>query len=172
MKVVTLSTLVDRAYTAGGEEILGFEPGKFQSSAAYRREFTLAHGTSLVEMRPIPDMVQAFSGWNVYTTKTEAIATPLAPEQVKYLSGINSQYHYWDKVKGTARGAVSLDYVGTAIGIGFDLINAAGAKSQGFDYQSMMGRAQQGYNLSVLERLRAQGEQSCLAAKLAERRKQ
>lgn len=164
VKVVTLSTLVDRAYTAQGEEIAGFKAGDFQSSASYRREFTQASGSEVTMLRPVPDMAQAIAGWSLYDTKLGRLATPLDPEQVKQLASINTQYQYWDKVQGTARGALSLDYVGTALGVAFDLIDAREAPSRGFDHQSLISRAKLGYNWAVWAALRTHGSQSCQVA--------
>lgn len=171
VKVVTLSTLLDRGFTAEGKPIKGFDAAKFQSDAKYRRELVSREGTALTAVRQINGMERAFDYWTVYQTKSGQIAVPLDPEKVKFLSGINPQYAYWEKVVGTTKGSVSPDYVGTALGVVFDLIQAGSANSKGFDYESVMSRKQQGYNLVFMEALRNEGQRSCMAALAAERRK-
>ncbi len=163
IKVLTFSTLLTHAYTLQGREVK-MESAKLQGDARYRKKLVLESGTSLTDMQPIRGQRRAFDGWNVYDTKAGQIITPLDPEKVKYLSGINPQYGYWQKVIGSTRGAVSLDYVSTAVGVVFDLIAARSVKAQGFDYESMMSRSQQGYNLTVFESLRKEGEKTCRSA--------
>ncbi len=167
VKVITLSTLVDRAYTPDGQEVKGFDPARFQTSAMYRQEFTIQHGTALTALREVGDMSRAFANWSLYKTPGGVMISPLEPAQVKYLSGINPQYGYWEKLLGTARGSVHMDLVATAIGTGFDLIYAASAPSKGFDAASAISRKQQGYNIAVLEALRTQSAQACERAKTA-----
>lgn len=171
VKVITLSTLLDRAYRPDGTEIKGFEAAKFQTSAAYRRDFVLANGGQLASLRQIADVDQAFRAWSVYKTPSGEIITPLEPQKVKYLSGINPQYSYWEKVIGTTRASVSPDLMATAIGFAFDLIYASSAKSQGFDHSATITRAQQGHNLAVMEVLRAKSAQACQEAKASQPRR-
>ena len=167
VKVITLSTLVDRAYTPDGQEIKGFEPARFQTSAMYRKEFALQNGMALTALRQVGDMSRVFANWSLYKTPGGVIITPLDQTQVKYLSGINPQYGYWEKLLGTARGSVQMDLVATAIGVGFDVISAASAPSKGFDAASVLSRQQQGYNMAVLEGMRTKSAQACEAAKTA-----
>src|SRR6185369_10453834 len=167
VRVITLSTLLDRAYAPDGKELKRFEAAKFQTSAAYRKEFILANGGQLSRLRQIVDVDQAFKGWHVYKTPSGEIITPLEPAKVKHLAGINPQYSYWEKVIGTTRGAVSPDLIATAMGVGFDLLNATSAKSQGFDHAAAISRMQQGVNLAVMEGLRAQSAKACMEAKAA-----
>lgn len=167
VKVVTLSTLLDRAYALDGKQIANFEVGKFQSDALYRKEMILREGTALNTSRHIGGMEEAFGNWSVYETKSGQIATPLEPEKIKFLSGINPQYSYWEKVVGTTSASISIDYISTTVGIIFDLISAGSAKSQGFDYNSVMTRQQQGYNVAFLEALRDEGSRSCIMARVA-----
>ncbi len=167
VKVVILSTLLDRAYTLEGKQIEKFDAGAFQSDASYRKEMILRGGTVLKTTRHIGGMEEAFGNWSVYNTKSGLIATPLQPEQIKFLAGINPQYSYWEKVVGTTGAAVSIDYISTTVGIVFDLISAGSAKSQGFDYNSVMSRQQQGYNVAFLEALRDEGSRNCLMARIA-----
>jgi hypothetical protein len=164
VKGVTLSTLFDRAYTFAGQPIKGFDAGKFQSSAQYRQEFIQREGTALSDVRHIGGMEKAFGNWSVYKTKSGQIAVPLEPEKIKFLSGINPQYSYWEKVVGTTRGSVSLDYISTTLGVVVELMTADSAPSKGFDYESTMSRRQQGYNLAFMEVLREGGQRSCSAA--------
>ena len=168
VKAITLSTLLTRAYDLQGKEVK-VDAAKLQNSAAYRRELIEREGTSLAAVRPIQGMRRAFDNWSVYDTKSGRIATPLDEAKVKYLSGINPQYSYWEKVTGSAIASVSPDYVSTSVGIVFDLIAATKVKAQGFDYESVMSRSQQGYNLAVLEALRQAGEKSCRIAEMKER---
>ncbi len=171
VKVVTLSTLLDRAYGLDGRPIKTFDRGKFQSDAKYRQELVSREGTALTAVRQIGGMERAFENWTVYQTKSGLIATPLDPQRVRFLSGINPQYSYWEKVVGTTRGAVSLDYIGTSLNLVIELIQAGSADSKGFDYASVMSRKQQGYNLVFMEALRTEGQRSCMTAIAAERRK-
>ncbi len=160
VKAVTFSTLLDRAYDLRGREVK-FEPAKLQNDAAYRKELIQREGTSLTAVRSVQGMRRAFDSWSVYDTKSGQIVTPLDGPRVKYLSGINPQYSYWEKVTGSARVSVNADYVSTVVGIVFDLVSAGSVKAHGFDHGSVMSRSQQGYNLAVLESLRQAGEKSC-----------
>lgn len=169
VKVVTLSTLLDRAYTLDGQQIKGFEAGKFQSDAHYRKKFILREGMALNATQYIEGMDRAFDSWTVYNTKSGQIAVPLEPEKVKFLSGINPQYSYWEKFRGTTSGAVSLDYISTSLNLTVELMFAGSAPSKGFDYEAVMSRKQQGYNLAYMEALRDEGQRSCSAAMAAER---
>lgn len=162
VKVVTFSTLLDRAYDLRGREVK-FDATKFRKDASYRKEFVQSEGTATDAVRSVQGMRRAFDGWSVYDTKSGQIVTPLDGPQVKYLAGTNPQYSYWEKVTGSARVSVSADYVSTAVGIVFDLVSAGSVKAQGFDYGSVMSRSRQGYNLAVLESLRQAGEKSCRA---------
>lgn len=163
VKAVTFSTLLDRTYDLHGREVK-IDSAKMQNDAAYRKELIRREGTSLAAVRPVQGMHRAFDSWTVYNTKSGHIVTPLDGTRVKYLSGINPQYSYWEKVTGSARVSISPDYVSTAVGIVFDLVSAGSVKAQGFDYGSMMSRSRQGYNLAVLESLRQAGEKSCRVA--------
>lgn len=160
VKAVTFSTLLDRAYDLRGREVK-FDAAKFRKEASYRKEFVQSEGTATDAVRPVQGMRRAFDGWNVYDTKSGRIATPLDQTQVKYLSGINPQYSYWEKVIGTTRGVVTPDYTTMVISYVFELIEAGQVKPQGFDYNSTTNRMRQGYNLAVLESLRQAGEKSC-----------
>lgn len=168
VKAITFSTLLTHAYDLQGKEVK-IDAAKLQNSAAYRKELIEREGTSLAAVRSIQGVRRAFDSWSVYDTKSGRITTPLDEAQVKYLAGINPQYSYWEKVTGTARASVSLDYVSTVVGVVFDLVAANKAKAQGFDYGSVMSRRQQGYNLTVLEALRQAGEKSCRIAEMKER---
>lgn len=166
VKVIILSTLLDRAYTLEGKQVEKFEAGPFQSDALYRKEMILRDGTALDTSRHIGGMEEAFANWSVYNTKSGQIATPLESEKIKFLAGINPQYSYWEKVVGTSGGAISIDYISTTVGIVFDLISAGSAKSQGFDYNSSISRQQQGYNVAFLEALRDEGSRNCITSRI------
>lgn len=172
VKIVNLSTLLDRAYTAFGTEIPGFDPAKFQTDAAYRKEFVLREGTALNVVRPMTGMQRAFENWTIYTTQKGELITPLDEKKVDYLKRINPMYSGWEKFKGTARLAIPLppDAVMIAVSLMFDVIESQQAKSAGWDHGSVMrSRLHQGFNLKIFERLRAEGELSCMAAIAAQR---
>lgn len=166
VKAIVLSTLLDRGYTLRGEEVSGFDAGKFQTDAKFRRELVWREGTPLSGIRPVTKLHESIlANWSVYNTKGGQIVSPLRVEQLKFLAGINPQYSYWEKVIGTARVGMSLDYVGTSVGLALDLIMANQAKTVGFDHASFMSRRRQGYNVLVLESLMREGIESCLTFK-------
>jgi hypothetical protein len=161
-KVITLSTLLDHAYDLRGQEIEPFDYKKFQKDAKYRKDFVRQYGTSLAAVSQVNDV--SFAGWTLYkaNTKGDVIAAPFDNEKrVKVLAGINPQYTYWEKLKGTAHGSASADYVGSAISLMFDFMIASQAKSQGFDYQAGQTRLQRGFAQKVFNGLSAKNDREC-----------
>jgi len=154
IRVLTFSSLLTKAYSLKGEEVRPFDARRFKDSESYRAEVRIREGTSLDGCRAVTGMRDAIAGWNVYKTESGPLATPLSEEDVKYLSGMNPRYGYWEKFTGTARVGLSPDYVSSTIGLVMDFLRASGAKSTGFDYDSVQPRLRQGYNLVMLEAMR------------------
>lgn len=174
VKLILLSRRVDMAFVLdGGNTAQPLDKGKFRKDAQYRKAFVLANGTSLAASLPATNILKAaFPVWDTYQHKDgRRLKTPLNPEAIHYLSGLNPQYKYGEKLIGTAQISISLDPVSTAVGAVFDLVGGLFAKPTGFDRKSVVGRQTMGYNMMILEAMRADGQQSCAASlQLAERR--
>ena len=167
IKIILLSRRADMAFVLnGGNTGQALNKKKFQQDAQYRKAFVLTHGTSLADGPSATNILKAaFPVWDTYQHKDgRRLKTPLNPEQIQYLKGLNPQYGYGEKLVGTAQVSISMDPISTAMGAVFDLMGGLFAKPKGFDRKSVVGRQDMGYRLMVLEAMRADGQQSCAAS--------
>lgn len=165
IRILTFSTLLSKAYSLKAKPVEAFDAKKYKDSGSYRAEICAAGGTPLSESRLVTGMRDAIANWNVYRTKSGPLATPLSEQDVKYLAGINPQYGYWEKFTGTAKVGASPDYISSGVGLVMDFLRASGAKSTGFDYESVQSRLRQGYNMTILEAMRQKDVQRMLSQK-------
>lgn len=138
VSMMVLATGLDFAYDLLGEETK-LEP-KFVRDREYRRKVILEKGTKVGDMKKIPGFGQVAAEWNRYRTTEGVLLSPLGDQDVKLIAAINPQYSFSEKLVGSGHFSVSIDYIGTAVGVGIDVFRASNGSipSRGWDYNSQL----------------------------------
>lgn len=138
VKGVVLSTFVDYAYDLGGKEI-ALDRAKFLKDANYRKTLILKEGTSINDVKSADNILPAIESWNKYDTPEGILISPLGEDELKLIAGINPQYSFSEKLIGTGRFSITMDPVGTAVGVAIDLFRASGnVPTLGWDFSSQL----------------------------------
>jgi hypothetical protein len=164
VKVILLDRRVTgNASTLNGQDFL-FDAKKFKNDKGYRATLVQQYGTSATAAPAATALLRdrIIPRWDSYNVKGRGLLkTPFTPEQITQLSAINPQYRFGEKLVGTASFSISMDPISTAIGVLFDLVGGAKAKSVGFDANSVVSRAQAGEERRVWQRLKDANNAQC-----------
>lgn len=140
-KVIQLSTALNFAYSAFGEEFSIAEPWNFLSDEdGYRAKFISKKGTPLSELRKIKagkfywDILDKWNSWTTYNGQD--IWSPLGEEEMKKISAINPQYNYFQKLIAKGRFMLCADPIAITASAGIDFIAASESSSEGWEYTS------------------------------------
>jgi len=139
VSVVVLATGLDFAYDLLGEEIPLAH--RFPTDREYRRTIILEKGTRIGDMKKITGFEQVIADWGPpWQTPEGALLSPLGDNEVRLVAGINPQYSMSEKLVGSGHFGLSVDYIGTAVGIGIDVFRSANGSvpSLGWDYNSQI----------------------------------
>lgn len=135
-KAIVLSTGLDYAYDLLGKE---FQLNRTKiGDPSYRKDFILANGTRVSDMKMDEKFISMIKKWNLYDTPSGKLLSPLGEKEVKEIAGINPKYSYSEKLIGSGNFTLVADYIGTTVSFAIDLIRAQNVPSEGWDYNSQL----------------------------------
>lgn len=135
-KVMVFSTDCKFAYDFAANEYPIEDWDRMRKDQRYRAEFIRKNGTRLGDMKEDKEILSIIKKWNPYLTPNGILMSPLGEKELQIIAGINPRYSFSEKLVATGRFSLSADYIGVAVGIGIDLINAGRTPSAGWDFNS------------------------------------
>lgn len=156
-KLIVLSTAFKYGYDIGGRKF-PVDSAKFAAGPDYRRDIVDKYGDLVSEIKKVANgkelVEDILQNWSYFERNSDGARfyTSLSEERMKQLAKLNPQYNFWDKFKYNARLSIApLNYVATAVNLGFDILNSAMAPSWGADFDSVISREDFGFALAYLD---------------------
>jgi len=151
-KVIYLSTLGQFAYDLSGKEIPISDLGKFQDNKnGFRTKFVLQNGTRIGDMKKYPEFLSTIKRWNKYQTRKGIIYSPIKEDELKKIARINPKYSYGQTLIAESDLSLTLNPIGTIIGVGLDCIDAMNSQSDGWDFSSKDDRNKRNARVSAIQ---------------------
>lgn len=135
-KLIGLSSRKSYAYSLDEKEKeVPISWDKFGKGFEYRKKIVEEVGIEIATLKKADYMLPLIQNWNRVEGPRGVIITPLNEEKFKSIARINPAYSYSQKWIKNNPGSISLDPIATGMGELFALIEAAGAQSDGWDFE-------------------------------------
>lgn len=112
------------------------------SHSKKRQEMVEKHGIEIKRLPKADYLREIIGNWNRYETDRGAILSPLTEEQFKKTAALNPAYSYSQKYAKNMKGNLAPDPIAIGVSAFFDLVSAAGADAEGWDFGSKENKRQ------------------------------